>query len=135
MSNVYAYLYFNGNCREAMTFYQQCLGGELELDVIKDSPAAAQLPPEVQDQIMHAGLRNGNLVLMASDMCGQGEVAMGGPVVLCYSASDEEDARRCFAKLSAGGKVTEPLGKQFFGLYGSLTDKYGLKWMVHCDIQ
>ncbi len=135
MSQVYAYLNFNGNCREAMTFYQQCLGGELTLDVVKDSPAAAHLPSEAQDQILHAGLRNGSLVLMASDMCGQGVVASGGPVVLCYSASDEEDARRCFTKLSAGGQVIEPLAKQFFGLYGMLTDKYGLKWMVHCEIR
>ena len=68
MSKINAYLTFNGNCREAMTFYQECLGGELSLQPIGESPLAKKMPEEMKNSILHATLIRGDLIIMASDM-------------------------------------------------------------------
>lgn len=65
MTKINAYLNFNGDCREAITFYQQCLGGELVLQKISESPRAAQIPSEMGPKILHSSLNKGSLVLMA----------------------------------------------------------------------
>ena len=67
MIQINAYLTFNGNCREAMTFYQKCLGGELYLQTIGESPMAAQMPPQMKDSILHSTLTNGEAIIMATD--------------------------------------------------------------------
>jgi len=36
------FLLFDGNCAEAMTFYHECLGGELKLTKLGDTPMKAQ---------------------------------------------------------------------------------------------
>jgi predicted 3-demethylubiquinone-9 3-methyltransferase (glyoxalase superfamily) len=65
-----AYLSFNGNCREAMTFYKDCLGGELAMQTVGETAAAGRMPPEAKNRIMHASLANGAAALMASDTMG-----------------------------------------------------------------
>jgi len=77
MAQVNAYLRFQDNCRQAMTFYTECLGGELTLMTVGDSPMAAQVPPEAKNHIMHSQLKNGNSVLMASDNMGSGSITKG----------------------------------------------------------
>ncbi|MFZ1807470.1 MAG: VOC family protein, partial [Cyclobacteriaceae bacterium] len=67
MTNLRAYLTFSGNCREAMTFYQHCLGGELMFQPIKDSPMTNKLPDKMKDCILHSTLANDNFILMGSD--------------------------------------------------------------------
>ena len=57
MKEVNAYLIFNGNCREAMTFYQKCLGGDLQVTTFADMPG--NIPPEAKDQIAHARITKG----------------------------------------------------------------------------
>jgi PhnB protein len=56
MAQMNAYLHFNGNCREAMTFYKECLGGELNMQAVGESPMAAQMPPQIHTNILHASL-------------------------------------------------------------------------------
>ena len=69
MKELNAYLLFNGNCREAMTFYQKCLGGDLQLSTFADMPG--NIPPEAKDQIAHARIvKGGSPILMASDNIG-----------------------------------------------------------------
>jgi Uncharacterized protein conserved in bacteria len=73
MTQINAYLTFNGNCREAMTFYQICLGGDLSFQTVGESPLSAKMPGRMKDCILQATLTNGALVLMGSDMvAGQG---------------------------------------------------------------
>lgn len=134
MTQINAYLNFNGNCREAMTFYKECLGGELSMQTVGEAPIADQMPPEARQNIMHAALTNGVLVLMASDMMGPGEPVHGNTMALLLNCSSEEEIKTFFSKLSAGGKVDHALKEEFWGsTYGDLTDKFGRRWMLNYD--
>lgn len=128
-----AYLNFNGRCREAMTFYQQCLGGELTLQKIAESPFAMQMPSEAAANILYSSLtKDGVLLMMGSDMIGE-SLQQGNSVVLCIKCSTDEEINRCFNKLSAGGLVKMPLHQSFWGAtYGELTDKFGMLWKFIC---
>ena len=131
MTQINAYLNFNGQCREAMTFYQECLGGELTLQRVAESPMAAQLPAVEGANIMHSILIRGGLVLLASDMIGN-KLERGNTITLCLKCSSNEEINTCFDKLAVGGKIKIPLHQSFWGAtYGELTDKYGMNWMFH----
>jgi PhnB protein len=115
MTQIVAYLTFNGNCREAMTFYQKCLGGELTAQTVGESPVAGQMPPDMKNRVMHASLTKGSVALMASDMMGTSGVANGNAVSLLVNCSGDEEIKTFFAKLSDGGKVGHPLKEEFWG--------------------
>lgn len=133
MTQIHAYLTFSGNCREAMTFYRDCLGGELTLRPVEGSPVADQMPADARQGILHSTLTQGALMLMASDMS-QGPVVQGNSVSLSLDCSSEEEIQQFFAALSLDGTVIEPLGEQFWGAtFGALTDKYGTRWLLHYD--
>jgi PhnB protein len=135
MSKILAYLHFENNCREAMTFYQQCLGGELELQVVKDSPMAGMMPPQLQDIILHASLQNGDLTLMGSEMPdAEAAASTGHPVALMLVCDTKDELYEKFEKLSAGGRVTHPVSDFFAGTMGNLIDKFGFCWGVYCAV-
>jgi PhnB protein len=125
------YLNFNGKCREAMNFYQQCLGGELELQKIAESPMAAQMPSEMGAQILHSSLVNEKLTVMGSDCLGKALIS-GNNVKLCLNCQTEEEINAFFTRLSEGGIVQMPLHQSFWGAtFGEVTDKYGISWMLN----
>lgn len=127
------YLNFAGNCREAMTFYQSVLGGELELMAHKDTPSAEHVPPEMQNQIMHASLTNGEGTLFASDAPMAHANAFSG-TYLSVHAESVEDAERMFAALKQDGEVEMDLAQTFWAKrFGMLRDRYGVKWMFNVD--
>jgi PhnB protein len=129
MAQLVSYLTFNGNCKEAMNFYKDCFGGQLQLMLVGESPDTAQMPKEYHGQIMHSMLESGKINLMASDNMSPEPVAAGHNVRLCLVGESQTEIETLFAKLSEGGKVTNPLAKVFFGVYGDLTDKFGIDWM------
>jgi len=136
MPQLTAYLFFDGNCAEAMRFYQRALGGKLDLLTHADSPIAAQTPPGSADRIMHARLANDGLVLMASDsMVGQPYGGMKGfSVSVIYPTAAE--ARKVFDALAQGGRVTMPMDKTFWSeAFGMVTDRFGTPWMVNGAMQ
>lgn len=134
MTNINPYLTFNGNCSEAMHFYKSCIGGELMLQKIGESPVADQMPQQMKECILHASLAKENLVIMASDCVGEEGLQKGNNVSLCINCSNEEEIRNFYAKLSAGGKATHPLTDTFWGaLFGGLTDKFGIYWLLNYD--
>ena len=132
MALVNVYLTFNGNCREAMNFYQECLGGELNLMPVGETPAASQMPAHMKDAIMHSTLKTSNFEIMATDMRPEA-LREGNDMHLCLICSSEEEIHSLFEKLSAGGKVAQPLNEMFFGLIGTLVDKFGKSWIVELD--
>src|SRR2546425_13191819 len=67
MLNCTPFLLFDGNCAEAMTFYQKCLGGELTLTKLGDTPMKDQLPPEKHNGIINAYLKSGAIDISATD--------------------------------------------------------------------
>jgi len=135
MTSISAYLTFSGNCREAMTFYQACLGGELTFQTVGESPISDQMPEPIKNSILHSTLTNGALVVMASDMVGEKGLIKGNAVSLMLHCSSEEEIKTCYQKLSQGGEQTHPLEISFWGAwFGDLTDQYGNQWLLHCSI-
>jgi len=132
MTNINPYLRFNGNCREAMTFYKETLGGELTLQPIGESPMSGQLPESMKENILHSTLTKGDLVIMASDMVARDGLTKGNAVAMMLNCSSEEDIKTVYSKLSSGGNATHPLEDTFWGaLFGDLTDKFGNHWLLH----
>lgn len=125
-----SYLFFNGNCADAMRFYERTLGGKLEMMKYSDGPPG-QAPAGSADRIMHARLQLDGRSLMASDApAGMAMPPMASfSLSLSYPAADE--ARRIYDALAAGGQATKPLEQTFFAeAFGMLTDRFGTPWMV-----
>jgi PhnB protein len=132
MSDLSAYLIFNGNCAEAMRFYERTLGGKLEMMMTgRESPASGHVPAEALDQVMHARLALNGRFLMASDAMGMPTGEMTGfSLSLIYPTVEE--ATRIFGALAEGGRITMEPGKTFWSEYfGMLTDRFGTPWMVN----
>jgi PhnB protein len=135
MANLNAYLTFDGNCAEAMRFYESVLGGKLELMTMGQSPMADQVPPGGGDRIMHAKLETGDgSILMASDsMPGQPYKGMHG-FGLSLSYRSVAEGQRIFDALAAGGNVGMPFGKTFWAEgFGMVVDRFGTPWMVNVE--
>lgn len=133
MTQINAYLTFDGNCREAMTFYHECLGGELYLQTVGESPMAGQMSAEWQQKILHASITKGSLVLMGSDM-NRTSLVRGNSVTLSINCSSEDELNTFFGKLSAGGQIIDPVADMFWGAkFGAFTDKFGINWIVNYD--
>ncbi len=140
MAQVNPYLTFNGNCEEAFNFYKSVFGGEFaHIGRFKDMPSETPLPDEVGNLIMHVSLPiSSETILMASDANEAfGQVAQAGSnVAISINTDSEEEATKLFNGLSAGGKVTMPLEKTFWGaFFGMFTDKFGIHWMVNYDYE
>ena len=130
MASLNAYLVFNGNCREAMSFYKSCLGGELILNTVGNSPLAAQMPAGRHDKILHSVLASGKMVLMGSDMVAEEGSKPGNTISLCLICDSRDEIKNLFSKLSERGRVRHPLKEEFFGTFGDLTDRFGVNWML-----
>ena len=123
------YLFFVGNCREAMTTYHEIFGGDLQLLTAADLPDS---PPDAPaDAIMHAALTVGDTLLMASDDPSATEDAGKSGFSVSYTAKDEADATRAFDALAKGGAVTLPVSATSWSpAFGMCTDRFGVAWMV-----
>lgn len=134
MTTLTPYLLFDGTCHEAMRFYQSCFGGELHATRVKDSPAKDSMPAVQQEKILNARLTRGNLVLSASDWLALDAIPVRGNTVCLYlSGGTGEELKALFERLSEGAQVTHPLQEMFFGLYGALNDRFGVRWMFRAE--
>ncbi|GAB3997317.1 VOC family protein [Spirosoma daeguense] len=129
------YLFFGGNCRDAMTFYKDIFGGELTISTFGDGPADAHQDPkansdEMKAKIMHARLE-GDIVLLASDSPQYSGSHNTDQFSLSLEGSDAEKLTGYFEKLAENGSIKAPLIKQFWGdAFGMLTDQFGINWMI-----
>ncbi len=128
------YLFFNGRCDEAIAFYRRALGADLVMRMAyresPEPPPPGMLPAGSEDKVMHASLRIGDAIVMLSDGACTGVPAFEG-FSLSVTMPDEAAARRTFAALSEGGKVTMPIGRTFWSpCFGMLADRFGVGWMV-----
>jgi PhnB protein len=131
---VQPYLSFNGRCDEAIEFYKSAVGAKVNtLMRFKESPEpppSGKFPPEILDKVMHASLRIGDSIVMATDGGCPSKAGFSG-ITLTLSVSNDADARRLFAALADGGKVGMPLAKTFFSSsFGMLTDRFGVSWII-----
>jgi PhnB protein len=128
------YLFFEGRCEEALSFYTQALGAKIGMlmryEDSPEPPPPGTLPPGSEKRVMHAAFSIGQTTLMASDGCASGQSAFKG-FSLSLTADNEAQARQYFEALSAGGSVHMPLDKTFWSpCFGMLTDQFGVGWMV-----
>ncbi len=128
------YLFFEGRAEEAIEFYRNALGAEVEMLMhFKDSPEPpppGECAPGSDDKVMHANLRIGDSTVMMSDGRCTGLPSFQG-FSLSLSASNEAEAARWFAALSDGGQVQMPLGQTFFARrFGMVADRFGVSWMI-----
>lgn len=140
MASINPYLTFNGNAEEAFNFYKSVFGGEFAgpgINRFKDTPGCEHMSAEDQQKVMHVALPIGNGdLLMASDYVeGMGApFTSGNNFSIAVQPETEEEARRLFNGLSEGGNVAMQLDKtSWAALFGMLTDKFGIQWMVNYD--
>ena len=135
MASLTPYLLFDGNCHQAMEFYRTCFGGELTAMKVKDSPAKDRMPADQFEKTINARLTNGNLEISASDWLRPDRKRIPGNTVCLYlSGGKPQELKVLFERLSDGGDVTDPLTEQFFGIYGALNDKFGVRWMFQTAV-
>lgn len=132
------YLFFGGRCEEAIAFYASAIGARQEFLMryaeCPDPIPPSMLPPGFENKIMHASIRIGDQVVMASDGCAAGGQFEGFSLALTVPTPAE--ARRAFDALAAGGAVTMPLAPTFWSpMYGMLKDHFGVQWMVMAEMQ
>jgi PhnB protein len=139
MASANVYLIFNGNCEEAFEFYKSVFGGEYPyIGRFKDMPpseeGAKELSEAQGEKIMHISLPIGNgSMIMGSDTGGEwaSSYKQGNNFSISINADSKEEADRLFNGLSAGGQVTMPMNKTFWGDYfGMWSDKFGVNWMM-----
>jgi PhnB protein len=139
MTAVNPYLNFDGNCEEVFNFYKSVFGGEFQTVMrYKEMPAeemgeSHQMTASEGEKIMHVALPIGQgTMLMGSDTPAvMGPTTIGKNLSIAINTGSEAEANKLFKGLSAGGQVTMPLEKAFWGdLFGMLTDKFGVQWMV-----
>ncbi len=132
MKTIYSYLNFNGNCREAMEFYKNCLGGKLDFLTIGESPLSKKMPAMMKKCILHSTLTNENIVLMGTDMISEKGLVKGNAISLMLNCASEKEIKDHYKKLSRGGEQTHPLENTFWGaIFGGLTDKFGNHWLLN----
>ena len=128
------YLTFNGQCAAAFKFYEECLGGKIEMMMTHAAaPIADQVPAGWRDKIMHARLTVGGKTLMGSDAPpDRYEAAKGFSVSI--SVDTPVEAERIFKSLSSKGTVQMPIQQTFWAArFGMLVDQFGIPWMVNCE--
>jgi PhnB protein len=128
------YIFFNGQCQEAMEFYKNIFGGELETMPYDNLPPGTPGVEGMEGKLMNASLLGGDVDLRGSDTSQASPEAK--KIELCLTGSDEAHLREIFDGLADGGSVRTPLEKMFWGdTFGQLTDKYGVEWMVNISAQ
>lgn len=131
-----SYLFFNGNCEEALNFYAQALGGKVTaLMRYEGSPMEKEVPANWKNKVMHANFEAEGAKFMASDtMPGMPAPIYGGFSMSLYVPNDKAKAEKLFNALAKGGKVTMPFAPPFWGgHFGMLIDPFGVPWMVSCE--
>jgi PhnB protein len=132
MDAISPYIGFDGKCREAMTFYKECFGGELDLQELDGSPME-QFWPAGKGKIFHSMLSlNGKPLVMGSDMTGPEGQTVGNNIQLAIGCASEKEINGLFEKLGKGGKILAPVSEMFWNaLFGSVQDQFGINWMLN----
>jgi PhnB protein len=127
------YLNFNGDCREAFTFYHQIFGGDAPQFYTHQDVPMDNMPEGWESKIMHAQLVFEGQTLMGSDIPPDWYSAPRS-ISVSIQLSDAEKAASLFEALAEGGQVMMPRGDQPWGAkFGMTTDRFGIPWMINCE--
>jgi PhnB protein len=129
--NLQPYLFFDGKCEEALNFYKKAVGAEPKMLMrFNQAPDQSMISPGSENKVMHAQVQIGDTTVLMSDGRCTGNTNFQG-FALTLTAKSETEADKTFSALADGGKVTMPMAKTFFSpRFGTLTDKFGVGWMV-----
>lgn len=126
------FLLFDGNCAEAMMFYQKCLGGDLILTKLSDTPMKAQFPSEKHNRIINAHL-SGAIEISAADWMASPdfEPKQGNMYAIFVIGETYDELKKVFDKLKHGADKErfQDLHDMPFGTYGQFYDRYGVQWI------
>ncbi|KYG79667.1 glyoxalase [Roseivirga seohaensis] len=132
MTRISPFLTFNGNCREAMTFYHNCFGGEIQFQTIGDSPLGKKLSSEIQEYILHASISTKHFTMMGTDMIEEQGLMQGNAVSIWVECMSKNELYTYYHKLAEKGEARQPIEQTFSGaLLGGLVDKFGKHWLFH----
>ena len=131
MLNLTPFLLFDGNCAEAMAFYQSCLGGELTLTRLGDTPMKENAAPELHQKVAYAHLKSRDMEFSATDWMHESRrPSQGNTVAMYVTGSPISDLKEIFDELSVGANrdLLDELQDLPFGIYGHLADRFGVHW-------
>ena len=124
---------FDGKCAEVMTFYHECLGGELTVTKLGDTPMKDQFPPEKHGRVINAHLTSGDIAISATDWMASPDFdpVQGNTYAIFITGDSYDELKSVFDKLKDGGNNTrlQELHEMPFGIYGQFYDKYGVQWI------
>jgi len=128
------YLFFNGDCEAALSFYQQSLGATVSFKfTYGESPMAKETPPELHNRILHARLSIGGNTLMVCDSPPERYDQPAGFFV-SLGIETPAEADRIFVALSEGARILMPIQETFWAQrFGMLVDRFGTPWMINCE--
>jgi PhnB protein len=131
------FLLFDGNCAEAMTFYHDCLGGELRLTKLGDTPMKDNFPAEKHDRIINAQLTSDAIDISATDWMAapEFEAKQGNTYAIYVVGQTFDELKVVFDKLRDGDNNSrlQELHEMPFGTYGQFYDRYGVQWIFRGD--
>jgi PhnB protein len=131
MLRVTPFLLFDGNCAEAMQFYQSSFGGDLTLTRLSDTPMKDQFPPGQHHKITYALLKSGLVEFSATDWLHPIHRRQQGNTTAMYVNGDNYDELAPIFNKLRNGADTEflvELREMPFGIYGRFTDRFGVEW-------
>ncbi len=132
------YFVFNGNCEEAVKFYQTILGGEVTIMHFGDAPPnpAFQVPDNLKNLVLHAELRKDGHIIRFSDTFPNAPYNAGNTISFSLDFATKDETKEMFEALSEDGKIEmEPQETFFSPLYSKFTDKFGVMWQISCIIK
>ena len=115
-----------------MQFYKKCLGGDLILQTVDESPRSGKLPSHVKGSIVHATLSYDGWMLMATDLVGDHGLQKGNSVSLFLRCESEKEIISLYKKISQDGKVIQPVARNHWGAWlASFIDRFGVHWILN----
>lgn len=134
--NLSPFLLFDGNCAEAMAFYQSCLGGDFTVTRVADTPMKDHMPSGQHQKVAYARLKSESMEFSATDWLHTTRAPKQGNTVAMYvSGATYMELRVIFDKLAEGADkaLLDELQDLPFGTYGHLADKFGVHWFFQGD--
>lgn len=131
------FLLFDGNCEEAMMFYHECLGGDLSLTKLGDTPMKNMFPPEKYSRLINAHLKSGDIEISATDWMASPDYdpVKGNTTAIFVTSESIDELKTVFEKLKDGdnNKRLQELHEMPFGIFGQFYDRYGVQWIFKGD--
>jgi len=127
------YVSFNGNCADAVTFYEKAFNVKAEIMRYKEAPPenGYQTPEGTENLVMHAQFEIDGEIIMLCDMPPESPAKIGNNIAIMAEFDDVDSAKAAFDALKEGGNISMELQETFWSkCFGSLIDKFDINWNI-----